>query len=125
MRPPADWYLGSAEQTGDFARPRACWVREILAGPDDRQYVRVRVQPSVIGQPFGWGGHDIEDVVLTARHVGDVLLPAQGFPVAVHVYVPRDEGILEDATFRPGDFELAAWGELYPTEGDAAAAVVE
>lgn len=115
-----DWYLASSEQRGDFAHPRACWVRRILTGPDEGQYVQVHVQPPVIGQAFGWGQDDIEDIIVAPRHVGSVLLPVQGFPVAVHVYVPRDEGVLQSGTFRPADFELAAWGELYRTEDDAA-----
>ena len=120
-----DWYLGSSEQSGDFARPRACWVRGVLAGPDDRQYVRLYVQPPVMGQPFGWGGDDIDEIIVAPRHVGSALLPVQGFPVAVHVYVPRGKEVLRNGTFRPTDFELAAWGEAYRTRHDATAAALE
>jgi hypothetical protein len=119
--PPA-FYLGSAEFTGDFARPRACWPQCLLGGPDSREYLWVRVAPAVIGQAFGLGGRDLEDLVLSPRHLGSSLAITGEQPVAVHIYIVRNEGILKSHSFGARDVEMVAWGEIYRSQSDAAAA---
>lgn len=115
------FYLGSAEFSGDFARPRACWPQGRLRGPDSREYVWVRIAPPVIGQPFGVG-NDLEDLVLSPRHQGASLSPPTDFPTAVQVYIARSPDVLRARSFEVKDVEMAAWCEIYRTEEAAAAA---
>ena len=116
------FYLGSTELTGDFARARACRIRARLRGPDAREYLWVNVSPPVIGQPFGLGGRDIEDLVLSPRYTGTALSPVSEYPLAVQIYIARDNGILTTGQFGAGDVELVAWGEVYRSESLAARA---
>lgn len=108
-----DWFLGSSEQRGDFARVRACWVEKVLRGPDKREYLLVRVEPPVIGQPFGMGGADIPIIVVAPRHRGATLSPLTGDGTAVQVYLPRRGVDVQTGSFGQDDLELVAWGEVY------------
>lgn len=116
------FYLGSTELSGDFARARACRIRDRLRGPDAREYLWVRVSPPVIGQPFGLGGRDIEDLVLAPRYMGAVLSPPSEHPLAVQIYIARNDSILRAGQFTAGDVEMVAWGEVYQSEALAAKA---
>lgn len=113
----ADFYLGSSDSYGEWARPRDCWIVAHTQMEDGRVSVLVNVEPPVIGQPFGLGGKDLRSLVLAARWKGTAF--EQGFypmpvliyritkPVAGHEVVPNSH------------INLEAWGEVYPTREDA------
>ncbi len=77
------------------------------------------VDPPIIGQPFGLGGEDISDIIVSPRYEGDSLFPIQRYPVAIHIYRPLDQGVFARERFKPEEIEMIAWGELYRTAEEA------
>jgi len=112
-----DFYLASSEGYG-MEEPRRCFAIRRIRGDQRDDYLLARIEPPVVGQPFGLGGRDIDHVILATRHVGESLFPVQRWPVFVHVarpLVPTEErDVLHD-----GELESIAWAEIYQTE-DAA-----
>jgi hypothetical protein len=100
--------------------PRRCFAVRRVRGDKRDDYLVVRIEPPVVGQPFGLGGQDIDHVILATRHVGESLFPIQRWPVFVHVARPlvpiEGRDMLHD-----GELESIAWAEIYQTE-DAARA---
>jgi hypothetical protein len=114
-----DFYLASSEGYG-MKEPRRGFTVRRLRGDHRDDYLLARVEPPVIGQPFGLGSRDIDHLILATRHVGESLFPILRWPVFVHVARPlvpiEDRDVLHD-----GEMEPIAWAELYQTE-DAARA---
>lgn len=121
-----DFYLTSVEHRGDLSRIRACSRRTRVTGPNDAEYLWVKVAPPILGQPFGLGGADISDVVLSPHYVGDSLFPVRHWPTAVFVYRARNPRTVFDLKkFMAEDVEMIAWGEVYQTEASARSAFEE
>lgn len=114
-----DFYLASSEGY-EMEEPRRGFAVRRLRGDSRDDYLLVRIEPPVIGQPFGLGDRDIDHVVLATRHAGESLFPIQRWPVFVHVARPlvpiEGRGVLHD-----DEMESIAWAEIYETE-DAARA---
>jgi hypothetical protein len=111
-RPP-DFFLGSSEHRGDWARARACRLTRRLRMADGRECVLVEIDPPVIGQPFGLGDQDISDLVLVPRQRGGAFAPLGDHPVAVLAYRILSPGGLAGGVVQDSDVELIAWCELY------------
>jgi hypothetical protein len=98
--------------------PRKCFVEERLSAetvhPRD-DYLRVRIEPPIIGQPYGLGDKDIEDVVLATRYVGSTLHPINEWPMPVFVCRIINEKIRHSGKASAKDLEVILIGELYPT----------
>ena len=110
---PADFFLGSSDSRGEFAKPRACWIIARLRMENGRECVLVDVDPPVIGQPFGLGDRDITNLVLAARWTG-TSFELNCYPMPVLIY--RIIGTVENQnTVRDSDVNMEAWGEVYPT----------
>jgi hypothetical protein len=112
-----DFYLASSEGYG-LEQPRRCHIVRALASEHRRKLFLVRVEPPIIGQPFGLGSKDIELVVLATRHGGASIQPPSSWPISVHVARLLSDAIGE--TIRTDQMESIAWGELYPAEEEAA-----
>lgn len=114
-----DFYLASSEGYG-MEEPRRGFAVRRLGGDHRDDYLLARIEPPVIGQPFGLGARDIDHVILATRHVGDSLFPILHWPVFVHVARPlvpiEGQDVLHD-----DEMESIAWAEVYQTE-DAARA---
>ena len=112
-----DFFLASSEGYG-MEKPFRCFAIKRLKGEKRDDYLLVRIEPPLIGQRFGLGGHDIDYVILATRHQGDSLFPVSRWPAFVHVarlLIPYDgrEIIMSD------QMESIAWAELYPTLKEA------
>jgi hypothetical protein len=119
-----DFFLGSTESLGDFARARAATARARVTGPHDAEYLWVRVEPPVAGQEHGLGDTKINDLIITPHYQGSTLFPVNEFPMPVVIYVSLNNQIFESLRFGEKDVLRVAWGELYQTR-DAAAAAAE
>ncbi len=117
-----DFFLGSSDSRGDFARARAASARARLAGPNNVQYLWIRVEPAIIGQPYGLGGADIHDLIIAPHYDGSTLFPIKEFPMPVVVYRALSDRVFETLRFGEEDVSNIAWGELYRTRDAAVAA---
>lgn len=111
---PPDFYLASSEGYA-MEEPRACWRLRRLASDVRDDLLLIRIDPPVIGQPFGLGARDIDEVIVATRHQGASLFPISEWPLYVHVArllapLSEDQTRLQDSAF-----ESIAWAELYPT----------
>ena len=117
-----DCYLTSRDVSGDLAKVRECWRVSPIRGPGN-EFLHVRVSPSILGQPFGLGGEDIREIILSPRHAGYSLLKNQRYPLAVHIYRALDAAVFRDKRLTPSDVEMIGWGELFQTHAAASSAI--
>jgi hypothetical protein len=76
------------------------------------------LDPPIPGQVFGLAS-DITEVVLAARHEGDLLSSIREFPCFVHVARPVIADIRHEGVVVAAELENLAWGELYRSKTDA------
>ncbi|MCA1656447.1 MAG: hypothetical protein LC713_01830 [Actinobacteria bacterium] len=109
-----DFYLSSSEDLF-WSTPRAVRIeRPATELGDGREWLLIRVEPPVVGQPFG-RGEDIDTVLVTPRFEGETLTPPLAFPLHVHVFVPpAGSGPLTRETLTH-----ATWGELVASAEEA------
>jgi hypothetical protein len=118
------FYLASTES--ELLRDvRACTDVRVLkntSGPHD--YLLVHIDPSLIGQPYGFGGEDFAHLVLAARHAETPLMPVMAWPTAVYVcklLIPQQEALSSGIDSHA--LKVLGWGEIYDTAEAANAAI--
>ncbi len=114
-----DFYLGSSEHRGDWAKVRASRVIGCVRMPDGTEGVLVEVDPPVIGQPFGLGDKDISILLLAPRHKGAMLDRTAVQPQAVLIYRLLTPEVAQRDVVRDSEVKLSAWGEVYSTREGA------
>jgi hypothetical protein len=112
------YYLSSLDYYS-FVDTRECVFIKEMFFPTGHECVLARVDPVVIGQPFGLGGNDIAELVLSCRHPDVYLFPVSEFPCFVHIARPLIGDIESRDQITVQDIEHIAWGELYRTRYDA------
>lgn len=119
-----DFYLSTAGEYEGLAVPRACRIEARLADRVRVDHLLVRIDPPLIGQEFGLGSRDIEQLVLTVIFDGHALFPIRKWPA--HVYVSRilDESIVATRTIESGQVQIIAWGTLFRTSAEATASII-
>lgn len=90
-------------------------------GRDD--YLCVKIEPPIIGQPFGLGDADIGEVVLATRYADSTLHPVSEWPMVVFVCRIVDRGIRGTGRAAAADLEVILIGELYRNLADASRAI--
>jgi hypothetical protein len=114
----ADFFLASTEGYG-LEEPRSCRrIRRIRSDSRD-DLLLIRVDPPIIGQPYGLGSQDIDTLLVASRHQGYTLFPIDQWPAYVHVARLLVEAPETREYVRDDEFALIAWAELYPTWEDA------
>ena len=118
---PPDFFLSAAgESRGDLARVRGCWKIARIKEKDGRDdYLLVKVEPVIIGQPYGLGSDDLSELLLSTRLNGHSLFPVKEWPC--HVYITRllDHRGLENQAFDSGQVEMIGWGTIFRDEEEA------
>lgn len=114
-------FLASAEHRGEWSRVRRCSIVGRITDVEGRNYLWVRVDPPVIGQPYGLGNRDIADLLLLPHYEGTSLFPMSKFPLPVYIFRALDDGIFKDLPASSKYLQLAAWGEIYQTREEAEA----
>ena len=119
---PNFWMTAAGEGGRDLARPRACRVRGHLRNLANTKSLLVHVDPPVIGQPFGLGGQDIDELVLSPRHRGAVLDPPSEWPLYVYVHRLLDGDVVRDLAISSAkQIEPVTWAMLFRREDEAMA----
>ena len=113
-----DFYLASTESSA-LGEPRKAWRVKRLRGDDRDDYLLIRIDPPIIGQPFGLGAKDINMVIVAPRHEGVSLFPIVEWPVFVYVARPLIDDIERRGLIHGDDTTVIYWAELYKTEEDA------
>lgn len=114
-----DFYLSSSEGYG-LEQPRACYRIRRLKGRIGDDYLVIRIDPPIPGQPYGLGDRAIDTVVVAARHAGASLFPITDWPAFVHVARPLVADLEIRETLHEGELEEIGWAELHPDRGAAA-----
>jgi|WetSurMetagenome_2_1015567.scaffolds.fasta_scaffold381652_2 hypothetical protein len=123
MRKEPVLYLTSNDSNPALA-PRSCWIEEELVSTEGRDnYLRVKIEPPIIGQSFGLGDTDIEDIVLATRYAGSTLHPVNEWPMTVFVCRILEGGIRGTGRAAATDLEVILIGELYGNLADANKAI--
>jgi hypothetical protein len=85
----------------------AALLRRLRYGkPDD--LLLVEIDPPLIGQPYGLGARDLDQVVLATRHLGHSIFDTSDWPKYVHVARLLVELDGKDEV-RHGELEVIGW----------------
>ena len=108
-----DFFMASTESREYFRNVRACWRIRRVASEFRDDGLLVRINLPIIGQPFGKGAEDIDEVVLFPRHQGASLFPVSEWPLYAHLCLPErlDEALAWVAVYRTDDAARRAIGE--------------
>jgi hypothetical protein len=113
------FYLGSSEAR-TLSDVRKCTGAVLLPGRrSGGGYVLVQIEPPIIGQQYGLGGEDINEVVLAPRHAGVTLLPLSESPASVHVALLLKSPPEAVRGVGAEDLKALGWGEVYSTLAEA------
>ena len=104
--------------TGDLAITRACWIKGRLRDGGRDDYMLIDVEPPVVGQPFGLGDEDINQLIISTRHQGYTLFPVTEWSSSVYIARILDPSILETKSFSKDQVALIGWGEIFRTEAE-------
>jgi hypothetical protein len=114
-----EFYLSSRDIDPPL-EPRRCYAIKRLRCAVRDDYLLIRIDPPLVGQWYGLGGRDIDKVIVATRLQGGSLFPILEWPVFVHVARPLIEHPEQRDQLANDELENIMWGELYPTEQDAA-----
>ncbi len=120
--PKPNFYLTSAGESDCLASPRACWEMGRLTAPAGSEYMLVYIEPSLIGQPFGLGGRDIDTLIVSPHVAGHTLFPISNWPCHVYVFRILDDSIIKTKVFGAEQVEMIAWGQIFLTAEEAQSA---
>jgi hypothetical protein len=113
-----DFFLASSESYR-LQEPRSCKCIKRVRSDHRDDLLLVKVDPPIIGQPYGLGGRDIDTLLIATRHKGASLFPIKEWPVFVHVARLLIESPEQREQIHDNEFQSIAWAELYRTEQDA------
>jgi len=113
-----NYYLASTEGY-NLEDPHKVFVLKQLRGMHRDDYHLVSIDPPIIGQKYGLGGKDITEVILASRLEGDTLSIINNYPMAVYVFLPLKDIIINSDELKDDDIELIAWAEIYQNEEGA------
>jgi hypothetical protein len=112
-----DFYLTSSEGYNLNNIVINCFKRKRLYGKLPDGYMLCDINPSILGQSYGLGNQDINQIVIASRHKGFSLFPISEWPCYVHV--ARLLNNLEATMYlQDSDIQLIAWGELFKRKED-------
>jgi hypothetical protein len=113
-----DFFLASSEGYG-LEEPRSCKRIKRVSSDYRDDLLLVKVEPPLIGQPYGLGSRDIDTLLVATRHKGAPLFPIKEWPGYVHVARLLIENPEQREQIHDNEFQLIASAELYRTEEDA------
>ena len=113
-----DFFLASSEGYS-LEEPRSCKRIKRVRSDNRDDLLLVKIEPPIVGQPYGLGGQDIDTLLIATRHKGNSLFPIKKWPVFVHVARLLIEDPERREQIHDNEFQSIAWAELYPTKDDA------
>ena len=116
---PTCWLTSGEEPF--WAEPRAARRLGVAAGPDPHRTLLVlRIDPPAIGQGFGLGGEDVDEIVVTPVDPRDSVDPLR-MPVDVHLLLPARPWSPDVTRLGRGDLRLVSRARLVSTRSQAEA----
>lgn len=112
-----DFYLASSEGY-DLEIPRKCFVIKSTHSDRGDDFLLVSIDPPIIGQKYGLGDKDIDQVILATRHQGDSFFPINNSPMSVHVARILIDNPQNKEVIHNNEMKLIAWAEIYQTNPD-------
>jgi hypothetical protein len=108
--------MSSTDLTGEWAKPRACWVERRVRGPFHDQYALLKISPP--GLPKG---HTVvvDKVLVSPHRENTTLFPVSDDPLPVYVYTPTRDDSFNREEISGDDVRIEAWCELYSCKEDA------
>jgi hypothetical protein len=110
-----DFYLTSSD-SDTFEEPRKCFQIKRLCSETRDDLMLIRIDPPLIGQPYGLGGEDIYKMIIVTRHQGETLYPIKRWPVFVHVFRILSGDLEARDVIKNKDLKSIAWAELHESE---------
>lgn len=115
-----DFYLTSSEITS-LGPWRACYKEKRLLGDHQEGYMLCSIEPPIIGQPYGLGDQDIQEIILANRHDKHSIFVVREWPVYVHLArllrnIPTGEFLILEK-----DIKSIGWGEIHDSKGSGEA----
>ena len=86
-----------------------------ITDADGGEYLWVKIDPPVMGQPYALGEKDVTDVLLSPHFQETSVFPVSQFPLPVYIYRVLDDRVFTDPHPSPSLLKLVAWGEIYAT----------
>ena len=108
-----DFFLFSSEGYNLDDTFRNCFKRKRLYGNRPDGYMLCDIDPVILGQSYGLGSQDINQIIIANRYEGTSLFPISEWPSYVYVTRPLIDGIEFKDTIEESDVELIAWAEIY------------
>lgn len=112
-----DFYLASTEDSA-LNLPIECFKRKKIAGVNPGGYLLCDVKPAIIGQRYGLGEKNIDQLIFVCRHSNSTLFPISEWPISVYVTRSLIQGIEQVNYVKESDVELMYWGCLYRNKND-------
>jgi hypothetical protein len=106
-----DFYLSSSEGY-NLEALRACFKERRFIGSHPDGYMLCEIDPPILGQSYGLGAKDINQIVIASRHAGYSIFDIKEWPAYVHVArlsrdIARDQFVLEEE-----DIKSIGWAEI-------------
>lgn len=114
--PMPDFFLFSSEGY-NLNFPIACFKRKRLQGKNSDGYLLCDIKPSLIGQSYGLGANDIDQLIFSTRHENCSVFSSYQWPIYVHVTILLKD-IANDEYIVGNETEHIAWAELYKNLND-------
>ena len=115
-----DFFLISGERSDPIVAT-ACWREGRLSDGNRDDYMLVSIDPPIVGQKYGLGATNINNLILSAHLLGVALFPITRWPCFVNVMRIKNEAILKSLLFQAADIEIIGRGSLLPTKEEALA----
>jgi hypothetical protein len=111
-----DFYLTSSEGF-NLEEVRACYKKRRLIGDHPDGYMLCDIVPTIIGQPYGLGERDIDELIIASRHREYSIFSISEWPVYVHVARLTSDMSIDKFAIAENDIESIGWGEIYQSSG--------
>lgn len=107
-----DFYLTSSEGYG-FEEIRVCYKLKRLTNGHPDGYILCDLDPPIVGQPYGLGAYDLNQVVIASRFAKCTIFAIDEWPAYVHV--ARMSRKIRDDKFSisASDIVSIGWAEIY------------
>jgi len=109
------YYISSLESYY-FDEPKEIELVHLIS-LKERTYIKAKISPPIIGQPYGLGDKDIDFIILLARHIGKDLSRLDSLPMDVYILYPKDNISYEN--LNKENLDILAWATLYNNFKDA------
>ena len=106
-----DFYLSSSEGY-HLETARACYKKRRLLGNHPDGYMLCEVFPSILGQPYGLGGEDMDKIIIASRHSGCSIFKIDEWPRHVHIARMISKNVDNKFSIVRSDIKSIGWAEI-------------